>query len=92
MGSVNSGAEVLADGDIHIYGSLRGRAMAGRDGNADCKVFASQFEAELVGIANAFALCEDNPEGVQEFRPTMVWLEAEEGKVELRFKSFGPGA
>ena len=90
--------QVLADGDIYIYGALRGpgtltpnpvsgleskpcygsfegRAMAGRDGNSDSKVFASQFEAELVGIANAFAVCEENPAGVEECRPTMVWLE-----------------
>jgi len=66
--------------------------MAGRDGNAESKIFAAHFEAELVGISNAFALCEEQPEGVDDNRPTVVWLEVEEEhaaqSLELRFKSF----
>jgi hypothetical protein len=62
----------------------------GRNGNSDAKVMASHFEAELVGIANAFALCEELPGGVEEDRPTVVWLEADQGGApELKFKSFG---
>ena len=61
VGSVNDGAEVLADGDIHVYGALKGRAMAGLGGSADARVFAHYFAASLVGIADAFAMPDDCP-------------------------------
>lgn len=61
VGSVNDGAEVLADGDIHVYGALKGRAMAGLGGSADARVFAHFFAASLVGIADAFAMPDDCP-------------------------------
>ena len=58
IGNVNSGGEVLADGDIHVYGALRGRALAGlspdKSKGSDAKIFASIFDAELVCIGQAF--------------------------------------
>ena len=48
--SVNEGAEVIADGDIHIYGALRGRALAGARGRKDARIWCQQFDAELVSI------------------------------------------
>lgn len=63
IGSVNDGAEVLADGDIHVYGALKGRAVAGLGGLAPtASVFANVFDASLVGIADAFVMPDDCPE------------------------------
>ncbi len=50
VGAVSSGAEILAGGSIHIYGTLRGRALAGAVGNPNARIFCSRFEAELVSI------------------------------------------
>jgi septum site-determining protein MinC len=51
---VNPGAEVIADGNIHIYAPLRGRALAGAGGDIQARVFATCFEAELVAIAGSY--------------------------------------
>jgi septum site-determining protein MinC len=50
---VNPGAEVIADGNIHIYAPLRGRALAGANGDIQARVFATCFEAELIAIAGS---------------------------------------
>jgi septum site-determining protein MinC len=50
LGAVSHGAEVIADGNIHIYGALRGRAIAGAKGNTDAAIFCQRLEAELVSI------------------------------------------
>ncbi|MEB0031087.1 septum site-determining protein MinC [Undibacterium sp. RTI2.1] len=52
--SVNNGAEVIADGSIHIYAPLRGRALAGATGNTEARIFALSMEAELVSIAGIY--------------------------------------
>ncbi len=54
MSAVSAGAEVLADGNIHIYGALRGRALAGVKGDSNARIFCSSQEAELVSIAGHF--------------------------------------
>jgi len=56
LSSVNAGAEVVASGNIHVYGALRGRAMAGVHGNADARVFCLQCNPELVAIADAYVV------------------------------------
>ncbi len=56
MASVSEGAEVLADGHIHVYGTLRGRALAGVKGDLDARIFCQQLEAELVSVAGQFVL------------------------------------
>lgn len=58
IGSVASGAEVVASGNIHIYGTLRGRAMAGADGDASARIFCSKLEAELLAISGLFKTSE----------------------------------
>lgn len=58
LGSVNSGAEVLADGNVHIYGKLRGRALAGITGSTRAKIFVQHFDAELVAIADKLLACD----------------------------------
>jgi septum site-determining protein MinC len=52
--AVNNGAEVIADGSIHIYAPLRGRALAGAMGNTNARIFAQTMEAELVSIAGIY--------------------------------------
>ena len=59
VGSVASGAEVIAGGSIHIYGSLRGRAIAGSMGNAKARIFCRKFEAELVAIDGLYKTADE---------------------------------
>lgn len=59
IGAVSSGGEVMADGDIHVYGTLRGRALAGLSGSKSAKIFATRFDAELVGVGDTFTTCDD---------------------------------
>jgi septum site-determining protein MinC len=59
MAAVNSGAEVIADGSIHVYAPLRGRALAGASGNAEARIFALSMEPELVSIAGIYRTFED---------------------------------
>lgn len=66
LAPVSAGAEVLADGHIHIYAPLRGRALAGVQGNTDARVFCQSLEAELVSIAGRYRVAE-------ELRKTPQW-------------------
>ena len=54
LAMVNAGAEVIADGHIHVYAPLRGRAIAGARGNADARIFALSMEPELISIAGLY--------------------------------------
>lgn len=65
LGSVSSGAEVLADGNIYIYGALRGRALAGASGDSRAHIFCQQLEAELVSIAGNYRLIEELDDDVR---------------------------
>lgn len=57
--TVSAGAEIMAEGNIHIYGSLRGRALAGVLGNADSRIFCSDLQAELISIAGIYQISDD---------------------------------
>ena len=59
--TVGAGAEVIADGSIHIYGALRGRALAGAGGQASARIFCREFHAELVAIAGVYRVLEEIP-------------------------------
>ena len=59
--AVSPGAEIIADGHIHVYGALRGRALAGADGDVDARIFCSRLEAELVSIAGRYLVSEQLP-------------------------------
>jgi septum site-determining protein MinC len=74
LGSVASGAEVVAGGSIHIYGVLRGRAMAGSSGNARARIFCSKNEAELVSIDGYYRTAEEMDASLRS-RPAQCWLE-----------------
>lgn len=58
LGAVSAGAEVIADGNIHIYGALRGRALAGVRGMLEARIFCQSMEAELVSIAGHYRISE----------------------------------
>lgn len=74
LAMVNAGAEVVADGHIHVYAPLRGKAMAGARGNADARIFALSLEPELLSIAGIYRTSENPlPEGVWG-KPTQVRL------------------
>jgi septum site-determining protein MinC len=74
LGSVASGAEIIAGGSIHIYGALRGRAMAGSVGNSSARIFCRKMEAELVAIDGIYKMAEDlAPELLG--KPVQLWLE-----------------
>ena len=70
---VGAGAEVIADGSVHIYGPLRGRALAGAKGNEQARIFCREFHAELVAIAGHYKVLEDVPENLRG-KAVQVWL------------------
>jgi septum site-determining protein MinC len=59
--AVGAGAEIVADGNIHVYGALRGRALAGAGGDVEARIFCSRFEAELISIAGNYLVSEQLP-------------------------------
>jgi septum site-determining protein MinC len=65
--AVSPGAEIIADGNIHVYGALRGRALAGAGGDVDARIFCSRLEAELVSIAGRYLVSEQLPPEQQGF-------------------------
>ncbi len=76
VGVVNAGAEVIADGNIHVYGPLRGKAMAGARGDEEARIFTTCLEAELVAVAGVYRVIETAlPDNVRE-RPATVRLHA----------------
>ena len=77
LGSVASGAEIVAGGSIHVYGTLRGRAMAGSMGDAGARIFCSRNEAELLAIDGYYQTAENMDASVRG-RPAQVWLEGAE--------------
>jgi septum site-determining protein MinC len=76
LGSVGSGAEIVAGGSIHIYGALRGRAMAGANGNAKARIFCRKIEAELLAIGGYYRTTDDLEEQLRN-RPIQAWLDGE---------------
>ncbi len=76
LGSVGSGAEVIAGGSIHIYGTLRGRAMAGMSGNRQARIFCNKIEAELLAIDGFYRTAEDLDTALRG-RLVQAWLNGE---------------
>ena len=76
LSQVSEGAEVLADGNIHIYGGLRGRALAGVAGDVSARIFCHSLEAELLSVAGNFLLSEDFHEQLWK-KPVQVSLNEE---------------
>jgi septum site-determining protein MinC len=76
LGSVASGAEIVAGGSIHVYGTLRGRAMAGVSGNSSARIYCQKIEAELLAIDGYYRTAEELDEGLRN-RPAQAWLEGD---------------
>ncbi|TGD97251.1 septum site-determining protein MinC [Methylobacterium nonmethylotrophicum] len=76
MGSVASGAEILAGGSIHVYGALRGRAIAGAGGNPRARICCRRFEPELIGIDGLFRTADTTDPKLRK-KAVQVWLEGE---------------
>ncbi|MCQ4322757.1 septum site-determining protein MinC [Stutzerimonas stutzeri] len=74
LAAVSPGAELLADGNIHVYGPLRGRALAGIKGDANARIFCQQLAAEMVSIAGHYKVAED-------LRRDPLWAEAVQMKL-----------
>jgi septum site-determining protein MinC len=76
LATVSPGAEIIADGNIHVYGTLRGRALAGARGNTEARIFCQRLDAELIAIAEHYRLSD----GIQESQrrdPLQVFLDGD---------------
>ncbi len=76
VASVASGAEVIAGGSIHVYGTLRGRALAGTMGNGSARIFCRRLEAELIAIDGFYKTAEDIEPGLAG-QAVQLWLEGD---------------
>lgn len=74
MAPINAGAEIIADGNIHVYASLRGRALAGAHGNEEARIFCKSLEADLVAIAGCYLRADEIPEKSRG-KPAQIYLE-----------------
>jgi septum site-determining protein MinC len=74
LAAVNTGAELIADGNIHVYGALRGRALAGARGNEQARIFCSKLEADLISIAGVYLSAEALPQD-KRGKPVQIFLE-----------------
>ncbi|MGZ5027505.1 MAG: septum site-determining protein MinC [Methylobacter sp.] len=74
LAQVSAGAEILAEGNIHVYGSLRGRALAGVQGNTEARIFCSDLQAELISIAGNYKISEDL-HGAVHNQPVQIYLQ-----------------
>lgn len=80
VGTVANGAEVLADGNIHVYGALRGRAFAGALGDKHTRIFCSEFRAEIVSIAGHYRVFEELP---KEYAGKAVQIQLEQDRLQI---------
>lgn len=71
---VSAGTEILAEGNIHVYGTLRGRALAGVQGNDEARIFCYDLQAELISIAGNYKISEDINQSVRG-RPVQIYLD-----------------
>jgi len=74
MGVVSQGAEVIADGNIHVYGPLRGKAMAGARGDSQARIFTTSLDAELVAVAGVYRVIDSTLPTNLHRKPSMVFL------------------
>lgn len=80
VGAVANGAEVLADGNVHVYGALRGRAFAGATGDKSARIFCSEFRAEIVSIAGHYRVFEELP---REFAGRAVQIRLDNDRLQI---------
>ena len=82
LGLVSYGAEVIAEGNIHIYAPLRGRALAGVHGNHDARIFCTCLEPELISIAGIYRTTENPLPADVLGKPVQIWLDEERLMIE----------
>jgi septum site-determining protein MinC len=82
LGSVASGAEIMAGGSVHVYGTLRGRAIAGLSGHPGARIFCSKLQAELLAIDGVYHTADDMPAKLLG-RPVQAWLDGEQMKISV---------
>jgi septum site-determining protein MinC len=82
LGSVASGAEVMAGGSVHVYGTLRGRAVAGLAGHAGARIFCSRLQAELLAIDGVY-LTADGMQAKVLGKPVQAWLDGDQMKISV---------
>jgi septum site-determining protein MinC len=82
LAAVNAGAEIIAEGNIHVYAPLRGRALAGVSGDTNARIFCQQMEAELVAVAGNYRVFEDNMPRDIRGKTVQVYLDGEQLIVE----------
>lgn len=76
LAPVSHGAELIADGSIHVYSTLRGRAIAGATGNPNARIFCRKMEADLLAIAGVYMVADQIPSQLQG-KATQTWLSAD---------------
>jgi septum site-determining protein MinC len=74
LAPVNAGAQVIADGHVHIYAKLRGRAVAGAKGLVGARIFVQKLEAELVAVSDGYMSAEEIPPALRG-KSAQIWLE-----------------
>jgi septum site-determining protein MinC len=82
LGSVASGAEVMAGGSVHVYGTLRGRAIAGLSGHPGARIFCSTLQAELLAIDGVYQTADNMPAKLLG-KPVQAWLDGEQMKLSV---------
>jgi septum site-determining protein MinC len=82
MGVVSQGAEVIADGNIHVYGPLRGKAMAGARGDSQARIFTTSLDAELVAVAGVYRVIDSALPLTLHRKPVMVFLKEQALRLE----------
>lgn len=76
LSQVSAGAEIIAEGNIHVYNTLRGRALAGVQGNEDARIFCFDLQAELISIAGNYKVSEDLDKSLRN-KPVQIYLQNE---------------
>ncbi|MFT0850512.1 septum site-determining protein MinC [Achromobacter sp. F4_2707] len=82
IGMVSRGAEVIADGNIHVYGPMRGKAMAGARGDSNARIFTTELDPELVAIAGVYRVIETGLEPALKNKPAIISLSGESLQIE----------
>lgn len=82
IGMVSQGAEVIADGNVHVYGPLRGKAMAGARGDTSARIFTTHLDAELLAVAGVYRVVEDKLDRTLHNQPALVRLDGDTLRIE----------
>jgi septum site-determining protein MinC len=82
IGMVSQGAEVIADGNVHVYGPLRGKAMAGARGDTSARIFTTHLDAELLAVAGVYRVVEDKLDRTLQNQPALVRLDGDTLRIE----------